>query len=40
MTTLLNGFQIEFSASTFSAYASELKDPEELKALRAKEAGQ
>jgi hypothetical protein len=38
--TVLNGFEIRFSAPKFDAYVSELQDPEGLRALRERERGE
>jgi hypothetical protein len=34
MTLYLNGFKIEFSSSTFTAYVRDFPDPKQLKAFR------
>lgn len=40
MSTVLNGFEIKFSSETFGAFVSELSTPDDLKALRVREAGE
>ena len=40
MATLLNGFEVSFSAPTFSAYVEEMADPEPLRVMRERESGE
>lgn len=40
MATVLNGFELAFSAESFDAYVSEFPDPDQLRDLRRQEAGQ
>ena len=40
MSTVLNGFDVEFSATSFHAFALDFPNPDLLRALREREAGQ
>lgn len=40
MATVLNGFEVEFSAPQFRAYVQDMADPEPLSSMRSQEAGE
>ena len=40
MATLLNGFEVEFSATSFGAFVDDMPNPERLRAIRDREAGE
>jgi len=40
MSTVINGFEIQFSANSFGAFVQELPNPDSLRSLRDREAGE